>query len=115
MHEAGPAGDPACDCATEAVIIRNTTTKRTYYEIKLPKAALGLETLGGGVRFGLGMAINDGDEDTPGQRGWGGLGAHSIVFGKTPQETALVTLGVGGTGADLIFFSAVNPTPRGFS
>ena len=92
MHEAGPGGDPGCDCATEAVVVRNTTTKRTYYEIKLPKAALGLETLEGGVRFGLGMAINDGDEDTPGQRGWGGLGAHSIVFGKSPEETALVTL-----------------------
>lgn len=92
MHEAGPGGDPGCDCATEAVVVRNTTTKRTYYEIKLPKAALGLETLEGGVRFGLGMAINDGDEDTPGQRGWGGLGAHSIVFGKTPEETALITL-----------------------
>ena len=30
-----------------------------------------------------------------GQKGWGGLGAHSIVFGKTPAETALVTLNKG--------------------
>ncbi len=88
QHEAGPGG-------TEAVITRNGTTKRTTYEIKLPKEALGLESLRGGPQFGLGMAINDGDELTPGQKGWGGLGAHSIVFGKTPAETALITLAKG--------------------
>jgi hypothetical protein len=107
-HEAGPGG-------TEAVVARNTTTKRTTYEIKLPKEALGLTSLAYGTQFGLGMAINDGDELTPGQCGWGGLGAHSIVFGKTPSETALVTLGVGGTAADLLFLSAINPTVTGFS
>ena len=86
-HEAGPGG-------TTAVVTRDTVTKKTTYEIKLPKAALALETLGGGVKFGLGMAINDGDAGPGqnGQKGWGGLGAHSIVFGKTPLETALVTL-----------------------
>src|SRR4030095_7612601 len=77
---------------TEAVVSRNTTTKRTTYEIKLPKASLGLAALTGGTKFGLGMAINDGDQLTPGQKGWGGLGAHAIVFGKTPSQTALVTL-----------------------
>ncbi|MEM7385388.1 MAG: sugar-binding protein, partial [Verrucomicrobiota bacterium] len=85
QHEAGPG-------ETEAVVTRNTETMRTIYEIKLPKSALELEELTGGVQFGLGMAINDGDKDTPGQKGWGGLGAHSIVFGKSPEETALVTL-----------------------
>ncbi|MHC1765747.1 MAG: sugar-binding protein [Verrucomicrobiia bacterium] len=107
-HEAGPGG-------TEAVVTRNTTTKKTTYEIKLPKAALGLSALTYGTQFGLGMAINDGDELTPGQKGWGGLGAHSIVFGKTPGETALVTLGVGGTASDLIYLSAINPSVTGFS
>ena len=85
MHEAGPGG-------TDAVITRNTVTKRTIYEIKLPKESLALDTLGAATRFGLGMAINDGDQDAPGQQGWGGLGVHSIVHGKTPGETALVTL-----------------------
>ncbi|HEU0039632.1 MAG TPA: sugar-binding protein, partial [Verrucomicrobiae bacterium] len=85
MEEAGPGG-------TTAVVTRNTTTKRTTYEIKLPKASLGLTDLTNGTQFGLGMAINDGDLLTPGQKGWGGLGAHAIVFGKTPQETALMTL-----------------------
>ena len=115
MHEAGPAVDEACNCPTEVVVNRNTTTKRTTYEIKLPKAALGIETLALGTQFGLGMAINDGDEAAPGQQGWGGLGAHALVFGKSPGETALVTLGVGGTGADLIYLSAINSTLNGFS
>ena len=108
MHEAGPGG-------TEAVVTRNTETKRTIYEIKLPKESLALESLALGTQFGLGMAINDGDLEAPGQQGWGGLGAHALVFGKSPSETALVTIGVGGTGADLLFFSAINPTVFGFS
>lgn len=92
-HEAAPDGVGGADgILTEAVIVRDAATNRTTYEIKLPKETLALDELKGGVRFGLGMAINDGDEDTPGQRGWGGLGAHSIVFGKSPSETALVTL-----------------------
>jgi hypothetical protein len=108
MHEAGPGG-------TEAVVTRNGTTKRTTYEIKLPKESLALASLELGTQFGLGMAINDGDEEAPGQQGWGGLGAHALVFGKSPTETALVTLGIGGTGADLLFFSAINPTINGFT
>src|SRR5205814_5391386 len=105
-HEADPGGDPACNCPTEAVIKRDSVKKKTTYEIKLPKAALGLTTLKGGPQFGLGMAINDGDGalvdgvqygqvGQQGQKGWGGLGAHAIVFGKTPSETALVTLAKG--------------------
>lgn len=85
QHEAGPGG-------TSAVIKRNTVTKQTTYEILLPKSSLALDELKGGVQFGLGMAINDGDQGTPGQRGWGGLGVHALVFGKSPNQTALVTL-----------------------
>jgi hypothetical protein len=91
MHEAGPGG-------TEAVITRNAEKKKTNYEIKLPKESMGLDALELGTMFGIGMAINDGDEATPGQKGWGGLGAHALVFGKAPQQTALVTLGIGFTG-----------------
>ena len=88
MHEAGPGG-------TTAVVTRDEATKKTYYEIQLPASSLGLTApLTAGTQFGLGMAINDGDTGPgqAGQKGWGGLGAHSIVFGKTPGETALVTL-----------------------
>jgi hypothetical protein len=102
-HEAGPGG-------TSAVVLRDSLNKKTIYEIKLPAASLGLTApLTLGTQFGLGMAINDGDQLTPGQKGWGGLGAHAIVFGKTPQETALITLGSAGSGSALFFLSAVNP------
>ena len=46
QHERSP--ESRGDVETEAVIIRNTETKRTVYEIKLPKETLALETLGGG-------------------------------------------------------------------
>jgi len=113
-HEEGAPGQPPPG-VTEAVVTRNSTTHRTTYEIKVPVAALGLTgTLGIGTQFGLGMAINDGDQSFPGQGGWGGLGVHSIVFGKTPSETALVTLGT-AAGGDRIFLSAINPTVDAFS
>lgn len=106
--EAGPGG-------TDAMITRNVTTKKTVYEIKMPAASLGLKTLTAGTKIGLGMAINDGDELTPGQKGWGGLGCHAIVFGKTPAQTAELTLSTNIPGADRLFFSAVNPSIEGFS
>jgi hypothetical protein len=109
MHEAGPGG-------TTAAVVRDSLNKKTIYEIKLPAASLALAApLTLGTQFGLGMAINDGDQLTPGQKGWGGLGAHSIVFGKTPSETALITLGTAGSGQALFFLSAINPTVERFS
>ena len=86
-HEAGPGG-------TDAVVSRNSATKQTIYEIMLPKASLAVDNLTPGVQFGLGMAVNDGDEapGQGGQKGWSGLGPHALVFGKTPSETARVTL-----------------------
>jgi hypothetical protein len=84
-EEAGPGG-------TQAAVTR--VAPLTTYEILLPKASLGLADLAPGVQLGIGMAVNDGDELTPGQQGWGGLGPHAVVFGKSPSETALFTLGV---------------------
>ena len=86
MHEKRPAGGTD----TTAVITRDGN--QTIYEICLPKEALGLATLEAGVTFGLGMAINDGDENSPGQSGWGGLGPHSVVHGKDANQTAEFTL-----------------------
>ena len=84
-HEAGPGG-------TEAAVERSGTT--TTYEIKFPKDSLGLAELAEGTQLGIGFTINDGDEAPEnGQKGWGGWGPHSVVFGKTPSETGLVTLG----------------------
>jgi len=110
-HEAGPGG-------TEAVVRRDTAAKKTYYEIKLPAAAIGKTApLTLGAQFGLGMAINDGDNGSGqnGQKGWGGLGAHAIVFGKSPKETALVSLGTASSGAERLFLSAINPSIVTFS
>ena len=85
QQEAGPGG-------SDAVVTRSGTT--TTYEIQLPKESLGLAELQNDVKFGLGFTVNDGDdgEDQNGQKGWGGLGPHAVVFGKTPSETALITL-----------------------
>ena len=112
QHERGGAANPECSCDTTAVVTRDTVNNKTYYEIKLPAGAVGLTApLTAGTKFGLGMAINDGDSGAgqTGQKGWGGLGAHSIVFGKTPTETAEVTLGTTVSGADRLFLSAINP------
>ena len=78
---------------TEVFITRDSDAKTTTYEILLPLEVVGVDELVEGVKFGLGFAINDGDEDTPGQKGWSGWGPHSVVFGKSPEETGLVTLG----------------------
>jgi hypothetical protein len=92
-EEAGPGG-------VDAAIARTGTS--TSYEILLPAASLGLnEPLAPGTVLGFGVAINDGDEIETGQKGWGGLGAHSIVFGKTAQETAELTFVVAAAGAAL--------------
>jgi hypothetical protein len=127
-YDAGPASDPTCDCATVAVVKRDSVNKHTVYEIKLPAASMGLTPpLTSGMQFGLGMAINDGDgalvngvwygpdPGQEGQCGWGGLGCHAIVHGKTPSETALVTLGGTVSGSARFFFAAVNPTVAGMT
>src|SRR6266540_3618168 len=118
QHEAGPPCITDGTCLTEAVITRDAVNKKTRYEIKLPAGSLGLTApLTVGTQFGLGMAINDGDSGAgqAGQKGWGGLGAHSIVFGKTPSETALVTLGTSVSGGDLLFLSSINQTFNSFT
>src|SRR6266702_4258461 len=87
-------------------ITRWAASKRTRTSITLTTLSLTTKRarpvsvtapLAAGMQFGLGMAINDGDAGVGqnGQKGWGGLGAHAIVFGKTPSETALITLDKG--------------------
>ena len=102
-HVLGPATNETCHCATQAVIKRDSANKKTTYEIKLPKAALGLTSAQREPQFGLGIAINDGDgalvngvqygqSGQEGQKGWSGLGPHAVVFGRSPKEAALVTV-----------------------
>ena len=78
----------------DAAIVRDTEAKVTFYEFYLGVDALGVDSWEEGTQFGIGMSINDGDagEGQDGQKGWGGLGAHAIVHGKSPSETALLTL-----------------------
>src|SRR5438876_696849 len=58
MHEAGPPCIADSTCLTEAVVTRDAVNHKTYYEIKLPAAAVGLTNpLSAGLQFGLGMAI----------------------------------------------------------
>ena len=85
-HEAGPG-------VTNAAVSRNAVTHRTTYEIMLPKESMGIsDNLIPGMQLGLGVCVNDGDQTSPGQAGWSGLGPHAVVFGKTPSETAQITL-----------------------
>lgn len=91
IEQAFPFSPPLEDFV-QAGITRDADAKTTSYELFFGVDAVGVLDYEEGAQFGLGMAINDGDEDSPGQTGWGGLGAHAIVFGKTPAETALLTL-----------------------
>ncbi|MBI4657700.1 MAG: hypothetical protein HY735_02420, partial [Verrucomicrobia bacterium] len=126
-HQSGAVDADPTPGTTEGVVARDGVKKKTIYEIKFPAAALGLTPpLTAGIKFGLGMAINDGDgalvdgvqygqAGQQGQKGWGGLGAHSIVFGKTASETALVTLSPNAPTVDRLFFSAINPGVSAFT
>ena len=104
-HEAGPGG-------TNAAISRNAATRQTTYEIMLPKASLAIDNLTPGVQFGLGVCVNDGDEFTPGQQGWGGLGPHAVVFGKSPLETALFTLVPEPSSLSLLMMAVIGTATR---
>lgn len=117
-----PADDPACNCATEAFIKRDTAKKKTYYEIRLPAGAMGFTApLTNGMKIGLGVCINNGDVTEPGQpdqtgqKGWGGWGTHSIVFGKTPSETGLLTLTTNLPTVERAFIGDINPRIDSFS
>jgi hypothetical protein len=94
-------GHPTTAPNTEASIIREGTT--TTYEIKIPSMAMTLATGGqwiAGARFGVGVAVNDGDSGVDGedigeggQKGWSGWGPYTVVYGKTASQAGLVTLG----------------------
>ncbi|MGK0190306.1 MAG: hypothetical protein ACI9R3_006129, partial [Verrucomicrobiales bacterium] len=87
MAESVPADAPA----TTAGVTRDGTT--TTYEICVPKATAGLAELVEGTAFGFAVSINDGDEATPGQKGWSGVGPGALVRGKNANLTDLFILG----------------------
>ncbi|MBO89640.1 MAG: hypothetical protein CMP14_08970 [Rickettsiales bacterium] len=73
-------------------MVRDDAAKTTTYEALFAPDSFGFEQFEIGQQFGFGVCVNDGDKDTPGQKGWSGWGPHMIVFGKTAPDAALVTL-----------------------
>ena len=88
-HERGPAG------TTSVVIERNEDRLTTAYEITFTAPSLDRASFQVDETIAVGICINDGDQGAGqgGQKGWSGWGPHSAVYGKTPSETGLVTLG----------------------
>lgn len=76
----------------DVAIVRNDDTKITLYEAVFAPELLGVSAFEAGTQIGIGVCVNDGDLDTPGQKGWGGWGPHAAVFGKNGDKTGLVTL-----------------------
>ncbi|MBD3184071.1 hypothetical protein GF312_17435 [Candidatus Poribacteria bacterium] len=77
----------------DVVIVRDDATNTTFYEARFAPAILGLDSLEMDMAIGVGICVNDGDVDTPGQKGWGGWGPHAAVYGKNGDKTGLVILG----------------------
>ena len=76
----------------DVVIVRDDGAKITFYEAKFAPELLGVPVWTADMSIGIGVCVNDGDIDTPGQKGWGGWGPHAAVFGKNGDKTGLVTL-----------------------
>ena len=76
----------------DVVIVRDDDAGTTFYEAKFAPELLGLTTFAADMGIAIGVCVNDGDIDTPGQKGWGGWGPHAAVFGKNGDKTGLVTL-----------------------
>jgi len=77
----------------DVVIVRDDGAGTTFYEAKFTPELLGVAAWAMDMSIGIGVCVNDGDLDTPGQKGWSGWGPHAAVFGKNGDKTGLVTLG----------------------
>ncbi len=73
-------------------MVRDDESKITTYEVKFNPDSFGFSQFEVGQQFGFGVCVNDGDQDTPGQKGWSGWGPHLVIFGQTAPDAALVTL-----------------------
>jgi hypothetical protein len=76
----------------DVAIVRDDDAGTTFYEAKFAPELLGFATYAADMSIGIGVCVNDGDLDTPGQKGWSGWGPHAAVFGKNAEKTGLVTL-----------------------
>ena len=93
IHNEQPGGAGLVD--GDVAVVRDEGAKETHYEISFPADELGVAAFQDGMEFGFGIAVNDGDLDSPGQSGWSGWYAASIVFGKNAEKTGLVRLTAG--------------------
>jgi hypothetical protein len=73
-------------------MVRDDDKKTTIYEALFTPESFGFDQFEVGQQFGFGVCVNDGDKDTPGQRGWSGWGPDMIINPKTAPDAALVTL-----------------------
>ncbi len=77
----------------DVAITRDEDSKTTSYEFRFTPANFGLDiSLSAGLEIGLGICVNDGDENAPGQKGWSGWNPHTVVHNKNPEKTGLVVL-----------------------
>ena len=95
LHDEAIFGGQKLTEGDNVAIVRNENEKETYYEFRF--SAKDWNVGGGkfkaGYEFGLAICINDGDKDTPGQRGWSGWYTDCIVNGpKQAENTGLVIL-----------------------
>ena len=75
-------------------IVRNESEKETYYEFIFTAKELQIkgDKFTEGYELGIGICVNDGDVNTPGQAGWSGWYPHAIVHNKNSEQTGLVRL-----------------------
>ena len=100
LHNERLNGQPGLVRGDDVAITRDEDSKTTSYEFRFTPANFGLDiSLSAGLEIGLGICVNDGDENAPGQTGWSGWHPHTVVHGKNPEKTGLVV------------FSADNVTP----
>ena len=78
----------------DVAIVRNESKKETYYEFMFTAKELQIkgDKFTEGYELGIGICVNDGDVNTPGQAGWSGWYPHAIVHNKNSEQTGLVRL-----------------------
>lgn len=95
LHDEAVFGGQKLTEGDNVAITRNEDAKETYYEFRFSAKDWNVagDKFKAGYEFGLAICVNDGDKDTPGQKGWSGWYTDCIVNGpKQPENTGLVIL-----------------------
>ena len=94
IHNENAGGTGLVD-GENVAIVRNESKKETYYEFIFTAKELQIkgDKFTEGYELGLAICVNDGDKNTPGQKGWSGWYTDCIVNGpKSSENTGLVVL-----------------------